>query len=336
MSYREDFYRMLEGKTPVSDVPYYHMGVYNDAGIPSGYVSVMLSIMANDFMPDPETGANVWGVVQETDVFGTGSMPKSGHFILTDVTKWRDVIKAPYDYDFDWEAAVEKDMAMVEWNPETDVTNIFGGGGGYFLQLASFMGFEGAMLALYDEPEAVHELLDYLCDFDCWRLGLILKHYKDIDVIGFGDDNATEINPFFSYEHFKEFFLPRYERVFKLAKEDGRVVSYHNCGRCEDFMDDFVDIGTQVWNCATPANDINAFKNRHDNKIICEVVPRVMPDASEEEIRQIVRDTVDLYAPGGAFVWIGSVGAMAPELRDRADNILFDEIATYSKGFYAK
>jgi hypothetical protein len=164
----------------------------------------------------------------------------------------------------------------------------------------------------------------------------ILKYYPQIDVIGFGDDNATDLNPFFSYQHFTEFFLPRYKRVYKLALDDGRVISYHNCGRCEDFMDDFVDIGTKVWNCATPANDINAFKARHGNKIFCEVVPRVYPDATEEELRQVVRDTVDLYAPGGAFVWIGSVGAMAADLRERADNILFDEIAKYGKGFYNK
>ncbi|MDR2957463.1 MAG: hypothetical protein LBU61_04680 [Coriobacteriales bacterium] len=331
MSYREDFFRMLEGKTPVSDVPFYMIGAY-ESEIPNGYVGVMPDI--SDFGRMMETRKNSWGIEYEEDIYGTGFMPRPGHFILKDVTKWKDIVKAPYRYDYDFKAAAERDLAVQTWDKETQVSNIFGLGGDYFLRLSGFMGFEGAMFAMYDEPDALHELLDYFCDFDCWMTENILNYY-DIDVAGFGDDNATEINPFISYDMFKEFLYPRYKRLFKVAKDHGKIISYHNCGRCEDFMDDFVEIGAQVWNCATTMNDLNAFKAKHDNKIILETLPRIYPDDSEEKIRQIVRATIDTYAPGGAFVYIGSVGAMNPEQRERADNIAYDEAIKYGKGFYA-
>ena len=331
MSYREDFFRMLEGKTPVSDVPYYRMGVYEEEGDVPGVATIMPDI--SDFALVAATGKNSWGIEHEIDVYGTGFLPKPNHFILKDVTKWKDVVKAPYRYDYDFKAAAERDLAAQAWNPEIQVSSMFGLGGGYFLQLASFMGFEGAMLAMYDEPEALHELLTYFCDYDERLTRSVLETYEGIDIVGFGDDNATEINPFISYEMFKEFLFPYYKRIFDVAKEYGKIISYHNCGRCEDFMDDFVDIGAQIWNCATPVNDLNGWKASHDNKIILEVMPRIYPLSSEEEVRQQVRDVIDTYAPGGAFVWIGSASSNNPEGR-AVDSWAYDEVVKYGKGFY--
>jgi len=333
MSYREDFFRMLEGKTPVSDVPYTAMDITGE-GKRYGQVTIMPE--RNDFLSVAIEGKNSWGVPYEIDVFGTGFMPKEGVHILKDITKWKDVIKAPYDYDYDWAAAAEREKAAIQFNPETEVLSYMGMFGGYFLNLSGFMGFEGTMLAMYDEPEAMHELLDYMCDYDIWCLENILKVHPEIDAIGIGDDNATEINPFFSYEHFKEFFLPRYKRVADLYKEHGKVISYHNCGRCEDFMDDMVDIGVNIWNCATERNDLNAFTEKHDNKIILEFAPRISVNDPEDKIRKQVRDYLDLYAPNGCLVWLVNSLTMNQEAGANLMEWVEDEVATYGKGFYAK
>ena len=332
MPYREDFFRMLEGKTPVSDVPLFKFFAEPDQEL--GTVAVMPSIMAfGDF---DEQGRNPWGVPYKVDDFGTGFMPAPGEFILKDVTKWRDIIKAPYIPDYDWAKVAEADLANVSWNQETQMCSLFGLLGGYFLSLASFMGFEGAMLAMYDEPEAVHELLDYLCDYDIWLTENIIKHYPIVEIIGMNDDNATEINPFISYDMFKEFLLPRYKRMADLITGSGKILSYHNCGRCEDFMDDMVDIGTQIWNCATPVNDLMGFKEKYDNKIILEFLPRIILGTPEEQVRQQVRTLIDTYAPGGAFVWAGNSLTMNPEAGAELDAWIYDEVETYGKDYYKK
>ena len=332
MSYREDYFRMLEGKTPVSDVPFYRIDITGEAG-PQGNAMIMPE--KNMFMTIATTGKNDWGVPHKIDEFGTGFMPTPGAFILKDVTKWRDVIKAPYDYDYDFAAAAERDLAVQKWDHETQIASMFAAGGGFFLGLAGFLGFEGAMMAMYDEPEALHELLDYMCDYDIWYLENILKYYKGIDILGMGDDNATEINPFISLSMFREFLLPRYKRIADLIKENGKIVSYHNCGRCEDFMDDMVDIGVQVWNAATPVNDLMGFKEKYGNKIVLEFLPRFYFEADEEKTRQKVRELIDTYAPGGAFVWVGDALTTNPEAGAQLTSWIFDEVKTYGKGFYA-
>jgi hypothetical protein len=334
MSYREDFYRMLEGKTPVSDVLYSRFVM---PGEETDYVPGAVGIMAEyaNFGLFDEEGKNKWGVPYEIDCYGTGYMPAPGMLILTAATLWRDVVKAPYDYGYDWAAAAERDMANVKWDPETQITSMFGAGAAYFLSLSGFMGFEGTMLAMYDEPDAVHELLDYLCDYDVWVLQNILQHYPEVEVMVMSDATATEMNPFISIPMFREFLLPRYKRVADLLKENGKVISYHNCGRCEDFMDDMVDIGVQVWNCATPRNDLAAFKQRTGNRVICEFLPRFYPDQEEEEVRQQTRGYLDAYATGGAFIWSGFVMYDSDQAR-LLDAAILDELTTYGKGFYQR
>ena len=98
-------------------------------------------------------------------------------------------------------------------------------------------------------------------------------------------------------------------------------------------MDDMVAIGTNVWNCATNVNDLNGFKARHDNKVILETLKRFYPSDSEEAIRQQVRDFIDTYAPGGAFVWSSMALPNTPE-GAQANEWIMDEVAKYGKGFY--
>jgi len=331
MTYKEDYFAMLDGKTPASDVLFSSMSFgTSDEVTPT----VMLMSSYSNFMEQMASGVDAWGIEQSWDVNGTGPMPTPGKFILKDARDWKSVVKAPYNYDFDFAAAAAKDTA--EQVKDRDYQLVSAGmlGGGYFLQLASFMGFEGAMLAMYDQPEAVHELLDYFCDYDVWLAENYLSNY-DVDVVGFADDNATEINPFVSYEMFKEFLFPRYKRLYDVAAKRGLPISYHNCGRCEDFMDDMVAIGTRIWNCATPVNDLNDFKARHDNKVIVEFLPRFTSGESEDEVRQRVRAYIDEYATGGGFVWSVYSLSMNPELNYLSDWMV-DEIKKYGAGFYAK
>ena len=330
MNYREDFFRMLDGKTPVADVPLNKLDL--EGGNTGGVVAIMPE--KNDFATIAITGRNGWGVPYQIDDFGTGFMPAPNQVILPDVTKWKDIIKAPYDYDYDWASAAERDLARQTWNPETQVASLFAMAAGYFVTLSGIMSFEGMMIAMYDEPEAMHELLDYMCDYDIWLVENYLENYKGIDIMGMGDDNATEINPFISYDMFKEFLYPRYKRVADKIKEYGKIISYHNCGRCEDFMDDMVGIGVQIWNCATPVNDLMGFKKKHNNKIILEFLPRFYFEADEEKTRQQVRDQIDKYAPGGAFVWAGDALTINQEKGAQLNSWIYDEVEKYGKDFY--
>ena len=328
MSYREDFFRMLEGKTPRHDVMHYSFPPA--AGEPSGMATLMGSF--SDMGTRMQTGFDAWGLEYVWDSNQTGMIHKPGKYLLKDVTKWRDVVKAPDMTNYDWVAMSKKDWEVTPFDKGTQVSSIMSFLGDFFIKLAGFMGFEGALLAMHEEPEAVKELFNYFAEYDSMMIENICKYYQP-EIIGFIDDNAAEYAPFISYTMFKELLFPFYKRLFDIAKQFNMIISYHNCGKCELFMDDMVKIGVQIWSCGSPQNDLVAFKNRHNNKVIIEVVPRMYPNFTEEQTRQCVRDTIDKYAPGGAFVWHGSTMANSDEGR-QVDAWAKDEVKKYGAGFY--
>lgn len=108
-----------------------------------------------------------------------GAMPAPGKVLLDDITKWRDVIKAPDLSSFDWESYYREKTKDIDRTTKY----ITVGGGDYFLTLVSFMGFENTLVSLYIEPEEVKELLEYVSKFYL----MVLKqqiHYLKPDVLG--------------------------------------------------------------------------------------------------------------------------------------------------------
>jgi hypothetical protein len=84
-----------------------------------------------------------------------GAMPAPGKVLLEDVTKWRDVVKLPDLTGRDWEGYYTRQVEKLDReNLAVTVT-----GGDYFLTLVSLMGFENALIAMYEEPEEVEALL---------------------------------------------------------------------------------------------------------------------------------------------------------------------------------
>ena len=337
MSYREDFFRMLEGKTPHHDILSYDFAP-NPAPGPEPAGVVMLMPSFSDLRKRMETGFDAWGLEYVWDSNKIGMIHKPGKYLLTDITKWRNVVKAPDMSGYDWAEMSKKDWEATSFNKDTQVSLLMSLLGGFFMHIVGFMGFEGALLAMHEEPEAVKEMFNYIADYECMMVENIGKYYKP-DIINLGDDTATERSPFVSHIMFKELLLPFYKRVYDAAKKHGMIIAYHNCGKCDLFMDDMVGIGVQIWNCATPANDLAAFKKKHNNKVIIEVLPRLYPTFTEKEARQVVRDTIDAYAKEGAFVWVGFVTGSVMEDDSGVKQIeewIRDEVKKYGKGFYSK
>ena len=69
------------------------------------------SILRGDRGPGG-SNKDIWGVTYVANKeAGYAGLPEPGNFILDDITKWRDVIKAPDLSHVDWEQLAKKDMA---------------------------------------------------------------------------------------------------------------------------------------------------------------------------------------------------------------------------------
>ena len=287
----------------------------------------------------PQGGFDIWGVefVTTKDTGGM-AIPKPGRFILDDITKWRDVIKAPDISDIDWETMAKKDLERIDRTQTAVSASVHVG---YFQSLCNFMGFNEGLMAMIEEPEEVYELFEYMSSFWVQICSKIRDYYKP-DIWGVTDDTATATNPFISPETYRNLVKPFHKREAAFGVEMGIPVNMHNCGRCEDFIDDWLDIGVTCWNPAQTMNDLPGIKKKYGNKLVLmgcwdSSGPAGWPGATEEVVKQAVRDTIDAYAPGGGFVfWASTYGAPDDEDFLNRKRWITEEYDAYGRTFYKK
>jgi len=314
---KENYLTMLRG-----DIPEYIPSMYEDrAG------------RFNEELLTPQSAPNgpivtSFGVtyIGSADL-NNGAMPAPGVILLDDITKWRDVIKAPDLSYFDWENYYHNKIKDI--NRTTKYITV--GGGDYFLTLVSFMGFENTLLALYEEPEEVKALLEYVSKLYLTVLKQQIRYIKP-EVLSLMDDDAAYRAPFFSVQMYKEFFKPYHKLHCDIALENGMLIERHDCGRCESFIPDWVEMGIRSWNPAQTTNDLKSIKKRFAGKLaICGGWDNLKYNdcTDEEELRAALKEYVDTFAPGGGFSYAAITGGKmddpaAQKRRDIIKNFYFE------------
>ncbi|WKY42830.1 uroporphyrinogen decarboxylase family protein [Eubacteriaceae bacterium ES2] len=260
----------------------------------------------------PEGGKDIWGVnyVTTRDT-GYSGMPEPNNFILKDITKWRDVIKAPDISGINWEKMAQDDLAMLAgWgiNPQ-ETAMMYSMHFGYFQLLMSFMGFTEGLCAIVEEPEEVKALMEYMCDFYTEIATKSFDYYSP-DMVEIVDDTAAWGAPFISTEQYREIFKPCHAREAKFATDRGLPVAMHDCGKCEPFIEDWLDIGVKYWEPAQTCNDLHGIKEKYGKDLI--VIggwdpsgELLNPDCSEETFKTAVNDVIDDLLVGGNYIFDG-------------------------------
>ena len=335
---KENLLMVYHGEIP-EWIPVSRMGP-SDGQAPA---SMMLSIPLLGPQQEAGGGRDIWGVNYiPTESTGNALIPDNSEFILPidNLKNWRDVIKAPDFTNVDWEKLVKEriEKSGIDRKQTAMALSLHFG---YFQLLMSFMGFEDGLLAFYEEPEHVHELLEYLSEFYISVADKVLDLFNP-EILSIADDTAAWGGSFISDEMYREFIAPHHKKYVKRGLDRGLTITMHNCGKCESLADLWVDMGFSVWNPAQTCNDLNAVKAKHGNKLVIsggwDGRGRLLdPDVTDEEIRQSVRDTIDAYAPGGGFCWGGGfLGALNDPEPKRKTAVVLDEATKYGYSFYKK
>ncbi len=322
---KENYLMMLRGEIPDF--------------VPSGFEP------ANDMIADelltPVMAPNgpvytVYGVEYVgSEANGWGAMPTPGKILLDDITKWRDVIKNPDLSGRDWEGYYRKQLENKDRANKTLAVH----GGDYFLTLVSFMGFENTLLALYEEPEEVKALLEYVSEFYLEVMKQQLKWCKP-DIYSIMDDDSAYRSPFFSPEMYRKFFKPMHKLHADLALNSGAMLERHDCGRCEDFIPDWIDLGIRGWNPAQITNDLKGIKQKYLGKLAISGAwdnQGILgsPEVPEDMLREALEEYVSTFAPGGGFVYGPMVGGKPDDPRVKARNdIIKDYYYAHVKDYY--
>jgi uroporphyrinogen decarboxylase len=115
--------------------------------------------------------------------------------------------------------------------------------GGTWGTVRNLMGPERALLALYDDPELVHDILDHLLD-GLERFTFPLLRALRPEVITMWEDFCYNHGMLISPHAFREFCAPYYRRVAEVARECGARYLTVDCdGKVDEFVALLEEVG---------------------------------------------------------------------------------------------
>ena len=337
---KENYLMMARGEKPYW-VPYYSM-----FGIPYKGECAFKSVRAmfyesTQFMPG---GKDMWGVeYAASNEAGGATMPDTSKILLHDIADWRKVIKFPKMIEVsDWRDVAQKAFEATHGDRTKSAFSVSAPGNGFFQTLVALMGFEGALCALYTDPDECKELFGAMLEETVLPCVNILFDYFEFDIFGMADDSCAKLVPFFSPEIYEDVFYPAYSAVAEKARERGIPVDFHNCGRIDEFLPFMEKFGVKYTNPVQETNDIPALCKQYKGRMVfCGGwdwdfhMPPEYPDFDEEFIREGVRHSIDSYAKEGNYVFCGGVtGAVGDTAAMKINQIIQDEVYTYGRKIY--
>ncbi|MHB1160337.1 MAG: uroporphyrinogen decarboxylase family protein [Chloroflexota bacterium] len=114
---------------------------------------------------------------------------------------------------------------------------------GFFGTPRNLLGPENLLMAFYDQPELLHDMMNYLADFWIALYGGVLDQI-DADLALIWEDMAYKAGPLISPALFREFMLRPYQRLTSCLKEKGvKVILVDTDGDCWKLIPLFLEAG---------------------------------------------------------------------------------------------
>jgi len=282
------------------------------------------------------TAVTPHGITLEWRADEPGVMPITtpDKLVCPDAAEWKKYVKLPdmSTVELDWTAAKAQaeafraqDKFVMCWMPT-----------GLFETCHFLLGFEGALCAFYEEPEAMHELIAAIKEMKMAQIKLIKENINP-DVLMFHDDWGSKTNLFMAPDMWREFFKEPYREIYSLIKGEGMIAMHHADSYCQPIARDMVEIGIDIWEGVLPSNDIQQIKKDTDYKLLLmggiEASVVDVPDWTEEKVRAEVQRACREYSEGGCFIpclTYGGEGSIFPGVND----CIMDEIRKQSKIYF--
>lgn len=251
MNQRENFFAMLDGGKPE-------------------FIPNMMEVYKKCVFGTDITDSHFQGGL---DIFGVnwvvtkeGTLPEPNNFMFDDIANWKEYVHFPNIDTLGIEEAVKVEMR--EFTPGEQVINVLSVCG-LFERLAAFMGFENALCSLVEDPDSCREFFDAIADYKIAVHNRFIDAYQP-DVITYFDDLATANGLFMSPKVYREIIKPAHRRIIEGVTSRGVLFAQHTCGRCEEIIEDYVEMGIKMWSSAQISNDLEGIMEKYKGRFIVE------------------------------------------------------------------
>ncbi len=261
-----------------------------------------------------QTMKNAWGATITWTEGQPGPYPSdtAETRVIKDIEQWKDAVIPPdpasYTED-DWapylDAAAKVDRSQQFVTVEMPQ--------GIFEKIHYLAGMEDTLCAFMEYPGEMHELIDYMVDWELKVAQVQLERFQP-DALFHADDFGTQIGTLFSREVMQEFLVPAYQRLYGFWKDNGvQLIVHHNDAYSAPFVPEFIAMGIDIWQGPVTENDLPALVKEYGGRISFQGgIDNGKFDVQDWSYDKIYAHVKSLVASTGTLYMIPSFTSAAP------------------------
>lgn len=257
-------------------------------------VARSLVVEAKPFDKNTGGGKDMFGIDWEYVPQVGGSMVRPGNPFMEDMYDWKEKVVWPDIDSWDWEGCYEENKDFVNSGKAVQVWFQTG----WYERLISFMEFENAIMALFDEDQQdlILEFFDKLADLYIRIIDKFVHYFPQVQSFFMHDDWGSQKETFFSPALVEKMIVPSMKKVTDHIHSIGRVAELHSCGQIMKQVPNMIKAGWDTWS-GQLMNDTHVLYEQYGDKIMLGVVPEQFDPATttEEEQRALAREFAEKF-----------------------------------------
>ena len=222
--------------------------------------------------PRPEYGkgqvVNAWGVTFEWPEGTPGSFPvhTPDKILIKDIEHWQDYLKPPKASGFPDEMwAVSAGIAEKAKARGQFVCPFIAPG--IFEQCHHFMEIQRFLMAFYEYPDELHDIIKVLVDWELEVAEDVCSHLHP-DGLFHHDDWGSQQSTFISPAMFEDFLLEGYKQIYGYYKSHGvQVIVHHSDSYAATLVPDMIEMGIDIWQGVMSTNNIPELIEKYKGQI---------------------------------------------------------------------
>jgi len=176
----------------------------------------------------------------------------------------------------------------------------------------SLRGFTRFMMDLAKGGTFTEDLIGGIVETQLKNLSLFLQAVGNyVQIVQFGDDLGMQDRMIMSRSMYQKYIFPGHQQLFQHVHHNSDcAVFLHSCGSISPLIPDLISAGVDILNpVQTSAKNMDPAQLKADfgDQITfwgggCDT-QHVLPFATPDEVAQHVRERIEIFAPGGGFVF---------------------------------
>jgi len=172
-----------------------------------------------------------------------------------------------------------------------------------FERYQALCGMERALTWMLEKPEVVSSFFLRLAE---WHQEIARSYIRiGVEAGRISDDYGSQTSLLMSPELWRSVVKPALSRIVSFYKNNHRLVFLHSCGNIMSIMPDLVEMGIDVFNLQTSANDLLTIKRRYGKQITLMGgvdTQTIMTQGSPDRVREATIQAMRELGEGGGLI----------------------------------